>query len=302
MQADEQEFSHWPPRDPVAPLACVTMARDDGFFLEIWARHYLAAEPQVRLYILDHASQSDTAADLVARLGPQAARQITVIPLPEFGFDVQYKAAALSALAAALVHGFASVIATDSDEVVLPAPGEAGLMQILAEEAGDCLMPLGFAFVQHLEREAAFDPARPLLEQRHYGCLSAAYTKPAIWRAANRYGPGQHQTMRPARPLPRLILAHLHHVDAAQHAARSAFRQNVAYSESHWARGFGRAWRKPHPERAREFDALLQAPLDESLAALAALFIEAVKPGSFQAETGLWGHPMKINAPMCRFV
>ncbi|WP_373355719.1 hypothetical protein [Pseudoroseicyclus sp. CXY001] len=253
---------HWPPRQPVRPLACVTMARNEAFFLEIWARYYLGEEPDAQLYILDHASSEDVKHGLVERIGPAAEQAIHVVPLPDVPFDVEYKAAALTAFANTLVHCFAQVIASDADEIVLTAPGvRGGLMDVLGRVKGRWLRPLGYNFQQIDGIEAPFDPARPLLEQRSYGTFSSVFTKPAVWRDYNAFGPGQHRSQHRAAFTRQLVLAHLKNIDAGEHNRRAGQRREIAYSDHHWGRGYGRQWRGGGTRKA------LQAR-EEELAAL----------------------------------
>lgn len=290
--------SFWPPRQPVAPLACVTMAHDEPFFLEIWARHYLAAVPGVRLFVLDHGSPQDIAAHLTARIGPQVAAALTVLPLPATPFDVEFKAAALSSLANTLLHGHQTVITTDADEIVLPAPGSAlGLCAQLAALPGDCLAPTGFAFIHDTASEPPLDLALPVTEQRRFGLLTAAFTKPAIWRAHNQFGPGQHRSALPARLTPELVLAHLNTVDQGELMRRRAHRRAVGYSPNHTERGFGKLWRAAEAEA--EVVPIPPNPLCYSEAA--APFLAALAATTRRRGRRLIGHDLSATSEILRF-
>ena len=244
----------WPPRQAVGRFCCITMARDEEVFLEHFLDHYERHLDDVSFIIVDHASRVPVRQWVAGRAN---ADRINVITLPDIPFDADYKAATLSALAGIALGGWSTVIATDTDEIVVPLrPTEtADLAALIEAEVGNFIAPLGMEFIHDPASEGNFDPRQPLLVQRQFLRFNSAYCKPAIWRsAAATFEAGQHRLNTAYCFSKRLGLAHLKYVDRPYLEARHQMRSALTLSEAHKAKKRGGAWRQTRRMRQEFID------------------------------------------------
>ncbi len=232
-------------RSPATRGVClVTMARNEAEVLTHWAWHYCRLLDAPKFVVLDDASEPGMLETVRSRV-PEA--DIDVIRLPEGPFSDQYKSNALSALATVMVERYATVIATDADEVVTPlgAHRDRPFDEILREIPRPFAAPIGIAPIHDIDREGPFDPLRPVAVQRAVGMLKAVSTKPVIWQGEPWvFSPGQHVLRQRRVPVTTALgLVHLKFVDADLLAARQAVRQSREMSEAqgpdvagHWRR------------------------------------------------------------------
>jgi hypothetical protein len=232
-------------RSPATRGVClVTMARNEAEVLTHWAWHYCRLLDAPKFVLLDDASEPGMLETVRSRV-PEA--DIDVIRLPEGPFSDQYKSNALSALATVMVERYATVIATDADEVVTPlgAHRDRPFDEILREIPRPFAAPIGIAPIHDIDREGPFDPLRPVAVQRAVGMLKAVSTKPVIWQGEPWvFSPGQHALRQRRVPVTTALgLVHLKFVDADLLAVRQAVRQSREMSEAqgpdvagHWRR------------------------------------------------------------------
>ncbi|MBF9058262.1 hypothetical protein HKCCSP123_03620 [Rhodobacterales bacterium HKCCSP123] len=232
-------------RSPATRGVClVTMARNETEVLTHWAWHYCRLLEAPKFVVLDDASEPGMLETVRSRV-PQA--DIDVIRLPEGPFSDQYKSNALSALATVMVERYATVIATDADEIVAPIGPHRGrpFEDLLREVPHPFAAPIGIAPIHDIAGEEPFDPLRPIAAQRSVGMLKAVSTKPAIWQGeAWVFSPGQHALRQRRVPVTTALgLVHLKFVDADLLAARQTVRHSREMSGAqgphlarHWRR------------------------------------------------------------------
>ncbi len=196
-----------------APRAfALTTLRNDTLFLPRWVAHYSASLGRENLYvILDGHDQP-----VPEGLGPVNILRLPHLPAPRATAD-RRRARIMSDIARGLMRLFDIAIVTDVDEFLVldPAVGQ-DLVGYLAAGHGATSSALGLDIGQHMELEAALDPARPFLDQRGYAHVSARYTKPVVARQAVNWGSGMHRVKgRNFRIDPNLYLLHFGMVDAA---------------------------------------------------------------------------------------
>jgi hypothetical protein len=240
-------------------VCLIIMARDEAIFLTHWIWHYSRLLERPKFIVIDDASDPAMVAGLRAEF-PQA--DLDVIRLPEGPFLEQYKSNALSAMATIAVDRFAVVIATDANEIVMPIGPDRDrqLVDLLHEAPGPFVAPIGVAPIQDLTCEPAFDPRRPVGDQRSVGQLRSASCKPCIWKGESwLFSPGQHGLRQRRVPIfDRLALVHLKYVDAEVLAGRQAVRRARSFSAAQ-GDDVARHWR-PSPEAMRKMPLFAEAP------------------------------------------
>ncbi|GAA2445862.1 hypothetical protein GCM10010191_73510 [Actinomadura vinacea] len=202
---------------PPRTRAVLTIARDESVFLPIWLRYYSRFFAPSDIYVLDHGS-TDGSAD-----GPGFVR----IPVRNENVDVLWVRDAAQEHQHRLIEGYDAVLYADADEIVVPHPRLGTLADYLDRFHGRVARCTGYELIHLRDREAPFDPARPVLEQRGHWFPNPLYGKPALARVPVTWGPGFH-TCREAddEPDPDLFLLHLHRLDydrcLDRHRARAA--------------------------------------------------------------------------------
>lgn len=254
-------------------VCLVTMVRDEGLYLTHWLWHYTQVLDAPCFLILDDGSAPGMVEAACARV-PGA--DVQLIRMPDGPFDVQYKANALSALAIVAVERHAIVIASDADEIVTPigAARSRPLFDLLMQAPAPFAAPVGVSVIHDVAREAAFDPLRPVVEQRRIGRLETAFTKPVIWKGEPwLFSKGQHTLVQRPTPVePSLALVHLRLIDVDEFARRQAVRNTREISTEQF-RGRAQHW-KITPKAARSRAEFHDIPAPGRLPAL-----EAAIPG-----------------------
>ena len=172
-------------------LCVATMLHDDYEFLEKWIDYYSGqVKDKAHLYVVSHGENPKVR---------EIAEGCSVMVIPHFENGSQFeprRRKMFFGMVAMLNNYFRHVIITDVDEFIVLDPA---LKQTLPEYLdqrdfeGRVLSPLGFDVVHHRVHEP--DPytfSKPLTEQRHYGYLEGAYTKPCIFREAPVNGGNAH--------------------------------------------------------------------------------------------------------------
>lgn len=223
----------WPDQEPTRGYCFVTMVKDEEPYLLQWISHYLREMDEAAFVIIDHGSRPSVRSFMQATF-PGA--NVSVITLPPFPFDDFYKSQALSAVAALCLGGYATVVATDVDELLVPLSGAAAgpaLAEVIDRCTAPFTAPVGIDFIQNTATEAPFDFSRPLLAQRDYCCFSSSYCKPCIWKGAvSTFGAGQHRIPDPFDFDERIGLAHLKLVDEETSLIRQKQRNATEFSEA----------------------------------------------------------------------
>lgn len=197
---------------PPKSICALTTVRNDRLFLPKWVAHYGAALGHENLFvILDGHDQP-----MPDGIGGANVLRLPHRPAARAEGD-RRRASIMSDFARGLLQVHDMAIATDVDEflVVDPAQGQ-GLRDYLSGLQGAAISALGLDVGQHLEHEAALDPARPFLEQRRFAHVSARYTKPVIITRPLTWGSGLHRVKGHNFHIdPHLYLFHFGMVDKA---------------------------------------------------------------------------------------
>ncbi|MGL4311540.1 MAG: glycosyltransferase family 2 protein [Paracoccaceae bacterium] len=245
--------------------ACVTMVRDDPFFLRKWVDYYGDLFGRENLYVVSHGRGED-----ISRIA--AGCNIIGIPgdpLPNFD-------AARWRLLNSVVNGlrnyFRHVIVGDVDELVVvdPASGETLLQRLARMPRGPVVTPFGLELVHRRTDEPSpvmknGDEERPtmLLGPRSHVRIASLYTKPCVVSAPARLSRGGHYSDSNLLVVPGdLYLFHLKYCDFALYARTMEKRNAVAAATgvSNPAEAMiGREWFAAHrkdEKHFREFETL----------------------------------------------
>lgn len=261
-------------------VACLTMVKDDGAFLDIWVRYYAALFGAVNCYVVDHGS-ADTAALTRARA---AGVQVLAMPFdyPAFapdgirpdGMPVQFDGFRfnfLGKLRIALRVFYDVVVFHDVDEVLVPHPDlGADLARYIATpgrfQPHAVLGGIGVEVFHDPAAEAPYDPGRPVLAQRRNAQFRLPECKPALF--ASNVASTPHGTAEPFAIDPELWLMHLKFLDRDLLQARQQHRNAVVqkgevpdWTRWGWAvsevdgrlKDFGQRPLDPDAERGRRF-------------------------------------------------
>lgn len=184
-------------------IAALTMSYNEPVWAAIWARHYARQVGAANCFLLDHGSDDRSADSL----------PINVERLSRSALDEDERAALVSARAAALLTEYDAVVHADVDELVVADPRRYRDLRAFAAERNEPVVTTVGLDLQHLAaEEAAFDPLRPIGEQRRWVRFSAAMCKPVFIRRAVRWVPGFHACEAPTCTRG-LYLVHLRYAD-----------------------------------------------------------------------------------------
>ncbi|WP_161556086.1 glycosyltransferase family 2 protein [Mangrovicoccus ximenensis] len=227
-------------------IACVTMMKDEDFFLPIWFRYYSRLFGAENLFILDHCSAQHPAGMLP---GEPGAERLNVFRIPALDslskarsggrFDAK-RFELISNMLNGLLAFYDVVIFNDADEIYVPDPARYRDLRAYVEaRAADNRVTagLGLEMFHDIGSEADFDPARPVFAQRRNFFCSLLYTKPHVLGTGSRIWP--HAADRPFVFDPDLYLVHMKFIDGnrflSRQEERRAFRTSVA-------RNTGKLW------------------------------------------------------------
>ncbi len=216
-------------------IAVISNVRNGGVFLDKWVAYYGQVFGATNLYLfIDGFDQPQPDAPGV---------NITVIEHEDLSRTAgdKRRAARLSDQAARLfARGYETVIATDIDEYLIADPatglGLAACLEALPPRPS--WSATGLDVVQHLDQEAALDPANPWLAQRAYAKVSARYTKACVMNQPLRWGSGMHRIKgRNFRIAPDLYLIHTGMIDAE---IAGVTKEDAHRQKSDWSAHQGR--------------------------------------------------------------
>lgn len=203
-------------------IAAITMARNDEFFLNRWAKYYGREIGMENLYIYLDGTDQKT---------PSGARGAHITKLPHRDMSRaagdRYRIEKMSDLAAELLKTYDIVIGCDCDEFLIVDPAiNKSLGQYLSElDIKTTVSGLGMDVGQHMKHEPALDTNAPLLAQREYALLSTRYTKPVVINKPVRWGSGFHSVRGHNFHIDKnLYLLHFGAVDMNMLVAKAAAR------------------------------------------------------------------------------
>lgn len=262
-----------------ARVAVITMVRDEAFVLPRWIDHYADQVGMDNLVIFDDNSSDGSTDDL-----PCTVHRLPALPGRK-GYETA-RMGLLSGIAAGLLAVYDWVVMVDADEFLLPDPkAYANLPDLLADRDVDVIAPMAINVVHHVDSEPPLDPARPLLEQRHYGTFLPLMCKPSLKRVPAPWRSASHGIAAPFAVDPQLFMLHLKFADRDQLKLVSDRRSDMVSrdgraAKSSWSRSgddmvavLDAAAARIDPAATAEFD---PAPVD-----LAAVVSEE-SPGEFR--------------------
>ena len=167
-------------------IAALTMVRNDDFYLRKWVEYYGRELGRENLYIFFDGED---------QVIPAFCEGTHTEKLPKIGTDVVSNDKGRVAVMSAKAGGYQLVIGTDADEYIAVDPklGVSLAAWLSAQPIREALSPLGLDLGQKLGEEAAIDPEKPFLSQRHYAVLGTRYTKASILAAPLDWGSGFHR-------------------------------------------------------------------------------------------------------------
>lgn len=184
--------------------AIVTMVRDEAVFLPIWLDYYSRYFAPEDIYVLDHET-SDGSTD---REG------FVRIPVAHDAVDHVWMVETIQECHRDLIERYDVVLTTDVDEIVAPHPEMGTLGQYMDRFDEEFVNCIGYELLHMHETEPAFDPGRPVLEQRGHWFANDGYDKPVLTTTSMEWVPGFHgRADGRFNPDPDLRLIHLHRMD-----------------------------------------------------------------------------------------
>jgi hypothetical protein len=214
---------------PSRRAAIATIVHDESFFLPIFVGYYSQFFGPDDIYVLDHDSTD----------GSTKRDDIVRIPVSHDTVDHVWMRDELQGLQHELLRRYKAVIVVDVDELVVPDPRVGSLGDYLDTFTSDFVNCHGVEIVHEKDQEPAYDPSRPILQQRQYWKRNAWYDKPALACAPMEWIPGFH-----TRPDSRtnhddnLYLVHLHRMDYDACLERHRRRRRVQWNK----RDFDEGW------------------------------------------------------------
>lgn len=288
--------SFWPSRETIKRLACVTMVRDEEFFLELMLNHYSRMSNDVDFFIIDHASKVPVSDFIKEKINNIHCGRINVIRIPPIPFDDDYKSSSLSSLANMVVAAYDVVIVSDVDEIVIPIGGD--LVDIAMRDGNGVIAPLGFEAIHHRSVEGEYRVEKSFTEQRRYGYFRAAESKPVIWKQPNTAGPGLHKSLEKFDFNENLILAHLRYIDYTRSRERIIHRQSVNFSMNQSNRGYGSYWGASVEAREAIFDKVMEASYSDTQYSIKD-FTHRVRGSLTVQQGGYYGPDLSISSDFC---
>lgn len=202
--------------------AALTIVRNESLFFPIWLRYYSRFFAPDDIYVLDHQSTD----------GSTSGEGFVRIPVEHDTVDHRWMVRTMEAHQHELIQRYDVVLVTDVDEIVAPRP-EVGTLGDYIDRFGERFVNcLGYELIHMVDREAPYDPSRPILEQRGYWFANDIYDKPAIATEPISWVPGFHRTDDlTMRTDPDLYLIHLHRMDYAICLDRHRYRRGREWNE-----------------------------------------------------------------------
>lgn len=192
---------------PDGRIAVFTIVYNEQLMLPLWAKYYAALFGGAHVYVLDQGSTTAY---------PALPDGVTLIRLPRDDFDNWLIARLVASFQRHLLESYDAVLYCDSDEFVCAAPealrGET-LPRFLLGLPDPVGITRGYNLHHDLSREAAYDPSRPLLDQRRFIMRETTMDKPLISRVPLNWIPGFHSAREGGVAVPGLFMLHLRWFD-----------------------------------------------------------------------------------------
>lgn len=210
-------------------IAALTMVYNEPDMLPLWLAYYGAQLGREHCYVVDHGSTDGSTEGLAG---------VTRMHVPRSGKDEVRRARFLSSMVASLLEYYEWVVVGDVDEIVVADPAyHDSLPEYVAQCGLQVVTAIGFN-VLHMEEEADYDPAKPMLRQRGWMQFVGSMCKPVLTRRRLRWQAGFH--MSDAEPrCDDLMLFHLRWADreiGARRLLRTRGLQYATEQESWWHR------------------------------------------------------------------
>jgi Glycosyl transferase family 2 len=212
-------------RDPGRRHALITMVHNEPLFLPIWLAYYSRFFSPEDIYVFDNDSTDGS----VDRDG------FVRIPVSHDRVDHTWMVRTIEELQHELFDRYDVVLVTDVDEIITPTPEWGGLDEYIDRFEDDYVKCVGYEILHLIDREAAYDPGQPILDQRGYWFPNSAYDKPALTSASMRWEPGFHKLegedyLDGSHWDPDLRLVHLHRMDFDLCRERHGVRRERAWN------------------------------------------------------------------------
>lgn len=288
----------WPDRTPVAPIAFLTMARDEDVLLEAWVQNGLRICADAAFFVLDHASSPPLSISWRDHERHNAAN-INFISIPAVPFDDDFKAMSVSSFAKTLLHCYEVVVSTDCDELLVGLGIGADDMLSKLRSLEGVTAPIGFEIVQHTAKEESFDPSRDIELQRGFGYFTSAYTKPVVWKRRSEFGPGLHRSRENFTYENSLGLLHLRNVDHEIALERAMQRRHYELSAGQLDQRRGRHWARRQEKKVDLFAQLVALEEIQNFdEVLPSFYSELI--GTYRKRSGgFWGHDITTTSKFC---
>jgi hypothetical protein len=202
---------------------------NEPFFLPIWLRYYSTFFEPDDIYVLDHDTDD----------GSTDREGFVRIPVSHDSVDHVWMVETVQALQNELIERYNVVVVTDVDEIVAPDPRTGTLGDYMARMRDDFVNCHGVELIHLRDEEGPYDPALPILDQRHYWFDNYLYNKPALARVPMHWAPGFHTRIdEETNPDPALYLVHLHRLDYCACRARHETRESRQWNNRDLYRGW----------------------------------------------------------------
>jgi hypothetical protein len=193
-------------RNPVGTRqrsAVLTRIRDEPVFFPIWLDYYSRFFEPRDIYVIDQGSGA-----------PADAKGFVRIPVEHESVDRRWMLETVVAEQRELLERYDVVLTVDVDEIVAPDPAWGTLDDYLAGFREQWVNCVGYEVIHIRDREPAFIPGEPVLEQRGHWFVADGYDKPALATAPTPWTVGFHGRTDDRLNLdPDLRLIHLHRLD-----------------------------------------------------------------------------------------
>lgn len=185
--------------------AVITIVHNEPVFLPIWLGYYSRYFAPEDIYVLDNDTTD----------GSTDGDGFVHIPVHHDSVDHTWMVDVVQRKQHELLdEGYDVVLVTDVDEIVTPVPEWGDLGQYMDEFAEWWVNCIGYEILHLADREASYDPRRPILDQRGFWYAHGAYNKPALTTGPMTWSPGFHQRADGKLNYdPFLFLVHLHRLD-----------------------------------------------------------------------------------------
>lgn len=243
-------------REARSPRAvAMTMVRDESDMLPRWIDYYGRQLGVQNLIVLDDNSTDGSTDDLPCML-------YRLPPEPWKRRWAPTRARLANGLARGLLACNDVVIFTDVDEFLVPDPDKHdGLLDYLAHRSDwPVIAPLAFDVMHNARVEPAFDPDRPLLEQRRFVKFSPAMCKPLLKRVPANWEPAFHAIHASFEVDPDLFMLHLKYYDETALARVAEHRYRIRETEG---RGSPRSFWAKSPDKLKNLLSTWTSPAKE---------------------------------------